>query len=71
MSAGIHSRVPDFIQCFRRDSPGHWTCTRPCEIDLSGGRIQVAAGTIFTAGTRFMDVDIAALLDEEFEKERA
>ena len=58
----------DFIKCFRRDSAGHWTCTLPCEIDLPGGRIQVAAGTVFTAGTLFMDVDIAELLDDEHEK---
>jgi hypothetical protein len=37
-----------------------------CEIDLPGGRIQVAAGTGFAAGTRFMDVDIAELLDEMY-----
>ncbi len=36
----------------------------PCEIELPGGRIQVATGTRFNAGTRFMDVDIAKLLDE-------
>jgi hypothetical protein len=58
--------VTDFIRCFRRDSAGHWTCIKPCEIDLPGGRIQVAAGTRFTAGTRFMDVDIAKLLDEMY-----
>jgi hypothetical protein len=53
--------VKDFIRCFHRDSAGHWTCIEPCEIDLPGGRIQVATGTRFTAGTRFMDVDIAVL----------
>jgi len=37
---------------------------KPCEIDLPGGRIQVATETRFTAGTQFMDVDIAKLLDE-------
>jgi hypothetical protein len=55
--------VKDFIRYFRRDSAGHWTCIAPCEIDLPAGRVQVAVGTRFTAGTRFMDVDIAELLD--------
>jgi len=58
--------VKDFIRCFRRDSAGHWTCIEPCEIDLPRGRIQVATGTRFTAGTRFMDVDIAELLDGSY-----
>ena len=60
--------MKDFIKSFQRDSEGHWTCTAPCQIELAGGRIQVAVGTRFTAGTRFMDVDIAGLLDAEYEK---
>ena len=58
--------MTDFIKCFRRDSAGHWTCTEPCEIDLPGGRVQVSVGTTFTAGTRFMDVDIAELLEQQY-----
>jgi hypothetical protein len=53
------------IHCFRRESAGHWTCLEACELVLPSGRIQVAAGTTFTRGTRFMDVDIAALLELE------
>lgn len=60
--------MKDFIRCFHRDSDGHWTCIEPCQIELPGGRIQVASGTRFTAGTRFMDVDIAELLDREYDK---
>jgi len=63
--------VKDVIDCFERDSPGHWTCTKACEIDLAGRRIQVAVGTRFTHGTRFMGVDIAELLDEQYEKNRS
>jgi hypothetical protein len=63
--------VRDFIHCFHRDAPGHWTCIKPCEIDLSGGRIQVSPGTRFIAGTRFMDVDIAELLDEQYQQQYA
>jgi hypothetical protein len=59
--------VKDFIQCFRRDSAGHWECIESCEIDLLGGRIQVSVGTRFAVGTRFMDVDIAELLDQEYD----
>jgi hypothetical protein len=55
----------DFIKRFERSSAGHWTCIEPCEIALPAGRIQVALGAHFTRGTRFMDVDIAELLDTE------
>jgi len=61
----------DFIKCFQRDAEGHWLCLMPCEIDLPGGRIQVAVGTRFTGGTRFMDVDIAQLLDTQYEKDQS
>jgi hypothetical protein len=57
--------------CFSREAPGQWTCVTPCQIELTGGRIQVALGTRFTAGTRFMDVDIAGLLDKEYEETRS
>jgi hypothetical protein len=57
-----------FIKCFRRDSRGHWTCIAPCQIELAAGRIQVSAGTTFTAGTRFMDVDIVEMLEKEYQR---
>jgi len=59
--------VKKLIRCFHRDSAGHWTCIESCEIDLPGGRIQVAEGTRFTAGTRFMEVDIAELLEGSYD----
>ena len=62
--------MKDVMACFHRNSEGHWTCIKPCQIELPGGRIQVSTGTRFTAGTRFMDVDIAELLDTEYHKER-
>jgi hypothetical protein len=46
-------------------------CVAACQVDLPGGRVQVAAGTRFAVGTRFMDVDIAELLDREYENTRA
>jgi len=53
--------LKDILKCFVRESPGHWTCVTPCELNLPGGRVQVAVGTRFTLGTRFMGVDIAKL----------
>jgi 6-phosphogluconate dehydrogenase len=60
--------VGDFLKCFSRESAGNWTCRRACEIELPSGRIQVAVNTRFTAGTKFMDVDIAEMLDQEYRK---
>lgn len=61
-------RLKDFIKCFRRKSAGVWTCIASCQMALPGGRIQVAVGTKFTAGTKFMDVDIAELLEAEYQR---
>ena len=35
---------------------------------IDGNRMQVAPGTRFTRGTSFMGVDLAARLDEEYER---
>jgi hypothetical protein len=53
-----------FIQAFRRDADGSWTCVAPTTFDGPNGRIQVAPGTRFTRGTAFMGVDLATWLDE-------
>jgi hypothetical protein len=57
--------VQDFRKSFVREQDGAWLCKQPVELPLPTGRIQVAAGTRFTRGTRFMGVDVAKLLDEE------
>jgi hypothetical protein len=54
----------EFSKCFRRESPGVWTCVMPAMLQLPEGRVQVASGTRLKAGTKFMNVDVAALLDE-------
>jgi hypothetical protein len=45
-------------------------CVKPTELVLPGGRIQVASGTRFTPGTRFMGVDLARLLEDGTTKQR-
>lgn len=57
-----------FILNFVRDAPGVWTCTAYATITLDWGRIQVAPGTRLTRGTLFMGVELARLLDEQYEK---
>ena len=49
---------------FVREKDGTWLCVEAAELALPTGRIQVAVGTRFTRGTRFMGVDVAQLLEE-------
>lgn len=58
----------EFIKNFVREQKGSWRCVEPTEFQLDGSRIQVAPGTRFTRGTTFMGVDLAARLDEEYER---
>ncbi len=53
-----------FIKSFVREREGVWRCVEPATLDLPGGRIQVTPGAVFTRGTRFMNVEIALLLEE-------
>ena len=56
--------MENFIKCFVRDSFGAWRCIAPADLQTPQGRVQVTPGSVFTPGTRFMNVDLAALLDE-------
>ena len=53
-----------FMKNFVREGTGAWRCVEPAELQLAVGRIQVAPGTRFTLGTKFMGVDVALLLEE-------
>ena len=55
-----------YTKHFRRETDGAWTCISHTEIRSSLGRVQVAAGSRFEPGTRFMGVDIVQLLEQEF-----
>lgn len=63
--------LPDpacFIKNFRREGPGVWVCVKPATLDLPQGRVQAAPGTRFIIGTKFMNIDIAQVLDEEYSR---
>lgn len=57
-----------FIKHFRRDPFGVWICISPAELTLPEGRIQVTVGSRFANGTKFMNVDLAGLLETEYRK---
>ena len=61
----IRRGVENFIKHFIRIDAGRWTCFRPATLDTPAGRIQVAAGTTFTIGTKFMNYDVAGMLEEQ------
>jgi len=62
--------MQNFIKHFVREGPGVWSCVEPGEIHLPQGRVQVTPGTRFTRGSMFMGVEIARLLDEQYEQLR-
>jgi hypothetical protein len=65
------TNVKNFIKRFVREPDGTWRCNEPAELYLPNGkRIQVAIGARFKRGQIFMGVDLARLLDEEFERTR-
>lgn len=60
--------MEQFIKHFRREGDGAWICIEPAELNLPQGRVQVTPGSRFTRGTKFMNVELAALLDEQYAK---
>jgi hypothetical protein len=60
-----------FLKSFVRDGDGCWRCVTAAELQVSAGRIQVAPGTTFTRGTKFMGLDLAALLEEQYRRHGA
>jgi hypothetical protein len=62
--------MQNFSKCFVRDQSGAWRCIAPADLQTPQGRIQVAPGSVFTRGVDFMNVDVAALLDEQQAKDQ-
>ena len=63
--------MEEFIKHFRRESAGGWVCEEAATLDLPQGRVQVAPGTRLVIGTRFMNVDLARMLDAEYSRGRS
>lgn len=47
-----------------------WVCVAPATLHLPQGRVQVAPGTRFTLGTTFMNVELAAMLEEQYQRQQ-
>ena len=61
----------NFIKCFMREEYGVWRCIGPGTLLLPTGRIQVTPGIVLVRGTPFMNVEVAKLLDEHYEKNQS
>jgi hypothetical protein len=57
--------MENFIDAFRRNADGSWSCIRDVTLNGPSGRIQVLAGTTFHRGKTFMGVDLASFLEEQ------
>jgi hypothetical protein len=54
-----------FSKAFVHNRDGSWTCIAPITLDEPWmRRVQVAVGSRFMAGERFMNVDVAGLLNK-------
>jgi hypothetical protein len=60
--------MEQFIKHFRREAPGIWVCEETANMQLPEGRIQVTPGSRFTLGTSFMNVDLARILEDAYQK---
>lgn len=60
--------VEQFIKYFHRETGGVWVCVEPVTLELAQGRVQVSPGARFTIGTKFMNVELARMLDEAYSR---
>ena len=60
----------NFIKHFMREGRGVWVCVEPGTLDLPSGHIQVTAGSCFIRGTIVMGVELAKLLEDQFQKDQ-
>jgi hypothetical protein len=57
-----------YVKHFRREGGGNWVCIEAATLDLPQGRVQVAPGQRFSIGAKFMNVEVARLLDEAYSR---
>jgi hypothetical protein len=60
--------LEQFIKHFRREGGGNWVCVEAATLDTAQGRVQVIPGTRLTVGRKFMNVDLARMLDEQYSR---
>jgi hypothetical protein len=58
----------DLAEYFERVSQSKWTCIKQIGFATQRGQVLIAPGTTFTRGTCFTGMDMAFLLDNEYER---
>ena len=53
---------------FERVGSGKWTCIKAIGFRIIRGRVDIAPGTTFVVGTNLTGLDMAFLLDKEYER---
>jgi hypothetical protein len=54
----------DFMQAFRRNADGSWTCVEPITLVRSSGPVHFSQGATFRPESMFMGIRVAKYLDE-------
>ena len=62
----------NFMRGFDREREGVWRCKAFTSLNLPNGqKIEIAPGTVLTRGSRFMGLDVAELLEEQWKQDTA
>jgi hypothetical protein len=56
--------LTNFIDSFRRNADGSWTCVASVTLVSRGGPIRFTEGATFASGMMFMGIRVSKLLDE-------
>lgn len=54
-----------YLAYFKREGWGIWTCVEDVRLELAEGEVELLAGTSLVAGTKYMGIDLAMLLEAE------
>lgn len=62
----------NFMRGFERERECVWRCKSFTSLNLPNGhKIEIAPGTVLTCGSRFMGLDIADMLEEQYRQDTA
>lgn len=62
----------NFMRCFERERQGVWRCRSFATLLLpEGKKVEIAPETVLVRGSSFMGLDLADMLDEQYQKDTA
>lgn len=63
--------MQSFIRHFYREARGRWVCFESCNFQAPIGVIHVSTGTMIHRGYSINDYDLAARMDDEYERQES